>query len=156
MPEDTEETGDDPGRLRRMYEESAQTAAQANARVAELERREAFRDAGLDLNNPLHKVVAEAYNGELNTESVKEHVNQLGLNAPPVPAPLPEIPVPEREALERIERAGAGDGQPATSPDRIDQLKKEMAEAGRRNNMQELDRISIELARAQGNPIRGQ
>lgn len=154
MPEDTEETGDDPGRLRRMYEESSTQKAAAEAELAQLRAERAFEKAGLDLNNPLHKVVANSYTGDL--EKVKDYVDVMGLNKPAETTPPPEVPAAEREALERIERAGAGDGVPATSPDRVEQLKKELAEAGRRNNMQELDRISIELARAQGNPIRGQ
>ncbi len=151
---DPDDTDQEPGRLRQMYEEAAKRDAASSARVAELERREAFRDAGLDLTNPLHVVVAESYKGELTSEKVKEHVDSLGLKARTADTPPPEIP--ERAAMERMASASAGDGGPATEPDRVAALTAQMADAARRNNMQELDRISVELARATGNQIRSQ
>jgi uncharacterized coiled-coil protein SlyX len=155
-PNDTDQ--DNPGRLRRMYEETAEREATASARVAELERREAFRDSGLDLQNPLHRVVAESYSGELDSEKVRAHVDSLGLKTeqaqqtPPPPQTSPE----ERAAIERITNAGAGDGLPATEPDRVENLKRDLEAAARRGNIQDMDRISTELARAMGNPIVGE
>lgn len=155
MTDDQNEPDDDPGRLRRMYEEASQARAQSDAKVAELERREAFRGAGLDLTNPLHQDVAEAYKGELDIEKVREHVASRGLNLEKEtpPPPPPQTPQAEREAIERIANAGAGEGTPPVEPDRVATIKQDMAAAARQGNQGELDRLSVELARATGNPI---
>lgn len=157
MSDDPNDTAEEPGRLRRMYEEEAQARADATARVAELERREAFRDAGLDLNNPLHRDVAEAYKGELEAEKVKEHVASRGLTLQqdtPAPPPPPETPQHEREALERIAQAGAGDGTPPVAPDRVESLKRELEAAYAAKKPQaELNRILSEIAVAGGNQL---
>ena len=157
MSDDPNEPDDqNPGRLRTMYEEASRASAEAQARVAELERRDAFRDAGLDLKNPLQKMAADSYKGELNSDKVSEYIESLGLNTKPDDTPPPPVTTPEeRAALERIAAAGQGDGVPAQEPDRVATLKIEMAEAARRGaNPAELDRIAVELARATGNKVR--
>lgn len=144
----------DAGRLRTMYEETAKREATATARVAELERREAFREAGIDLSNPLHKVVAESYNGELDSAKVKEYVDGLGLNAASPPPPPPETPADERAALERIANAGQGDGTPPPEPDRVKELEKELADAAmRRKPKAVMEDIGRRLAAARGGPV---
>lgn len=152
MPDDPNETDDSPGRLRRMYEEEATARAASDGRVAELERRDAFRDAGLDLKQPLHKMAADSYKGELESEKVTEYITSLGLNQKADP-PAPNTDPAEAATLERIANAGRGDGEPAATPDRIAQLKRDMEAAGRRGNIAELDRIATELAEAQGNLV---
>lgn len=149
-PETTDQ--DNPGRLRQMYEEASRANAEATARVAELERREAFRDAGLDLNNPLHRVVAEGYKGELETDKVTEYVGSL--NLPTVEPPTPSEPdIPERAAMERMAQASQGDGGPTSEPDRVATLKEELRREAAKTgggNIQQLDRIARELDTAQG------
>lgn len=155
MSDDPNETDPEPGRLRTMYEEASRVGAEAQSRVAELERREAFRDAGLDLKNPLQKMAADSYKGELDNEKVREYIDGLGLTPKPAEAPTVQDPTPadEQAALERISQAGAGDGTPAVEPDRVTGLKVQLADAARRGNNQELDRLSVELARATGNRV---
>ena len=125
-PEDLQ---DDPSGLRAFAEKSATEAREAQAKLAEMERREAFRDAGLNPTDPLHQAVINGYTGEIG--EVKSFVDGLGLNKP---VETPEIPQAEQEALTRIAGMPAGDGfaapnESASGDDRlraiVDQARRE-------------------------------
>lgn len=102
---------DDPRGLRDFAERANREANEAKTALADLQRREAFRDAGLDPTNPVHAAVLKGYDGDL--DGVKDFVSGLGLtqNQPP---PIPE---PEREALERIGGIPSGDGGANPNPE---------------------------------------
>lgn len=110
MPDDDQNEEQTPGRLRQMYEEKATEAAQFQAQLAELQKREVFRDAGLDLSKPLHQALAKAYDGDLDSTKVREYVGGLGLADSAPEAPV--VPEAEREAHERIAHAAAGEQAP--------------------------------------------
>lgn len=102
---------DDPKGLRDFAERSAREATESRQRVAELERREAFRDAGLNPTDPLHKAVIDGYRGEIG--EVRLFVDGLGLNNS-TPAPVPSE---EQDALNRIASIPTGDGGTDPNPD---------------------------------------
>ncbi len=153
----TDDLNDDqvnePGRLRQMYEETARQAAEANARAEAAERREMFRDAGLDLTNRQHQAFVKAYEGDLDPEAVRSYVNDLGVTEqapPPPPPPATTASNDEQAALVRIAEA-ARDGAPPPSPDREAQAERELDEAIRlKRSPAEIDRLSIAYARARG------
>lgn len=101
---------DDPRGLRDYAEREAKRANEAHQELADLKKKDAFRDAGLDPTNPLHSAVIAGYDGEIG--QVGDFVTGLGLtnsnNTPPAPA----IPDTEREALERAANLTSGDPAP--------------------------------------------
>lgn len=68
---------------RRDLERRARDGDEAKKRVAELERREAFREAGLDLTKPAVGYFVKGYDGELTSEAIKAAAQEAGfLEAP--------------------------------------------------------------------------
>jgi len=102
-PEDLQ---DDPQGLRAFAERSAAEAREAQTKLAEMERREAFRDAGLDPQKPDHAAMIRGYDGDLG--DVKSWVDSLGLNKQPEPEQ--DIPQDEQDALTRMASMPSGDG----------------------------------------------
>lgn len=98
---------DDPRGLRDYAEREAQRANAATTELADLRRKDAFRDAGLDPTNPLHSAVISGYSGELT--GVKDFVSGLGLTSSTA-EPTPPIPTEEQEALNRVASMPSGDG----------------------------------------------
>lgn len=105
MPEDPEDLQDDPRGLREAVERSNREAAEARAALADMQRREAFRDAGLNPNDPLHAAVIGGFQGEIS--EVAAFVAGLGLDQQPATTPAPPA---EQEALNRTMSLGQGDG----------------------------------------------
>lgn len=102
---------DDPRGLRDFAERANREASEAKSELADLRRREAFRDAGLDPTNPVHAAVVKGYDGDL--DGVKEFVTGLGLtNSAP-----PPVPTDEQDALNRIANIPTGDGGSDPNPD---------------------------------------
>lgn len=151
----TDDQNDDqePGRLRQMYEESARRAAEAEARAEAVERREMFRDAGLDLANKQHAAFAKAYDGTLDQEAVRSYVTDLGVGQPTPQPPVetPVVPQSEQEALVRIAEAARDQGGPPPQPDRRAQIAEQMANLPRNASPAEYDRLAVEYTRAGGN-----
>lgn len=102
---------DDPRGLRDFAERANREASEAKSELADLRRREAFRDAGLDPTNPVHAAVVKGYDGDL--DGVKEFVTGLGLtNSAP-----PPVPTDEQDALNRIANIPTGDGGQDPNPE---------------------------------------
>lgn len=102
---------DDPRGLRDFAERANREANEAKTALADLQRREAFRDAGLDPTNPVHAAVLKGYDGDL--DGVKDFVSGLGLtNSAP-----PPVPTDEQDALNRIASIPSGDGGTNPNPD---------------------------------------
>lgn len=106
---------DDPKGLRDFAERQQREAAESRQRLADLERKDAFRDAGLDPTNPLHSAVISGYSGEL--AGVKDFVTGLGLTSTNQTPPDPAIPADEQQALDRIAGLPSGDGGANPNPD---------------------------------------
>ncbi len=141
-----------PSHLRRMLETEKREKAEVAARLADLERKEAFRDAGLDPTNKLHSALIKAYDGELNGEDVRSYVDSLGITQQTETVSEPETPAEERQSIDRIASASAGDTAPPPQPDRIEQLRKEADVAARKGDNATVDRLLVEMSRAKGLP----
>jgi hypothetical protein len=140
---------DSPGRLRQMYEDAARERAALAEQLSALQRKDVFRDAGLDLSNRQHQAFAKAYDGDLTTEAVQGYVADLGITAAPE---VPSTPPDEAAAHQRMAQAAAGDGTPPPAVDhaRLAELRTLMDQASRNRQMAELDRLTQEYAVASG------
>lgn len=105
-PEELEQ--DDPKGLRNAVERANAAAAESQAKLEALERREAFRDAGLNPADKLHAAVIDGYSGDI--AGVKDFVTGLGLDQP---APTSGITAEEQAAMNRMAGISTGDGQGA-------------------------------------------
>lgn len=104
---------DGPKGLRDAHRREKERADAAEARLQDLERREAFRDAGVDLSNPLHAAAIKGYDGA--PDGINEWVTNLGLTSANTVPPNPEVPADEQDALDRMFSASAGDGGAQTA-----------------------------------------
>ncbi len=106
----------DPKGLRDYAERTAREAAEARQELADLRKKDGFRDAGLDPTNPLHAAVIDGYKGD--KDGIKDFVTGLGLNtASNTTEPNPPIPTDEQEALQRVAGMPSGDGGVPANPD---------------------------------------
>lgn len=105
----------DPRGLRDFAERQQREATEARQELANLRKKDGFRDAGLDPTNPLHAAVIDGYRGEQG--GIKDFVTGLGLTNSNQAPPEPAIPDLEREALERVGSMPSGDGGQPLDPD---------------------------------------
>ena len=102
--------------------ENRLSEAEARATVAEeqlsgYQRRDTFRSAGLDLQDPRVKYFVKGYEGELDVEAIRQEASAagfLGADAPP-PAST-AIPPEVLMAEQRIQSVGEG-GDPVSQAD---------------------------------------
>ena len=103
-------SGNTPGWRKKLEEDAEQgkeavkQAATATARAEAAERREALREAGVDLSSELGKFFADSYKGESTADAIKEAAGKIGLI--PV-SQTPQVQA-EMQGLERVAAAGAG------------------------------------------------
>lgn len=135
MPEDVlddeTETGDshDIRELRR----KAKEADQLQARLATLERENAFAKAGVAVDDPKYKYFVKAYDGELSADAIKAELETIGLAGQP-PA-RKETSGPSADEIAAYERRSAGVAG-AGAPKEMD-WQDALAEAGRIPNEDE-------------------
>jgi hypothetical protein len=98
-------------------EYEAQNAELAK-KVAEMERTNAFRDAGLDLSNKLHLAASDGYKGEIDKDAITQWATDLGLAAPPVQ----QVPEQEQQAFQRLNQAQAGGDFPPPAPNQDQEM----------------------------------
>lgn len=103
-PDDVEDAGSRPEAELRVLRKRAAEFDAANAKVAELERREAFRTAGLDPMDPKTSYFVKGYGGDLSADAIRAEAEAAGFLSPP-PAPKPDAAV---QALGRVTNAAAG------------------------------------------------
>jgi len=93
-------------------------ATEAEAKLAQYERRDAFRSAGLDPDDSKVSYFVKGYEGELTPDAIAAEATAAGfLNG--TPAAQPDTPVrydAELMAEKRIAMAGEG-GDPVSNPD---------------------------------------
>lgn len=103
-PDDVEDAGSRPEAELRVLRKKAAEFEAATAKVAELERREAFRTAGLDPLDPKTSYFVKGYGGDLSADAIRAEAEAAGfLTPPPPPAPDPSV-----QALGRVTSAAAG------------------------------------------------
>lgn len=114
----------DPDESRGIRE--ARAAAERNAaeaaRAKDLERELALVKAlpGVDLDSPLGKMFAGAYDGKLDAEAIKAAAAEVGLvAADPEPEPEPQVDPLDIEAQRQREALNRGPSTPPASDDEI-------------------------------------
>ena len=110
---------------RRELEARASAGDEAVARVAELERRDVFRDAGLNPSDKMTGYFMKGYDGELSVDAIKAEAAEAGIggggSAQSQTNPNPGLG--EYDADDRI--AGASDDAgPVTDPELNDLIRQ--------------------------------
>ena len=65
---------------RRELEAKAKRADELEAQVQQMQRKEVFRDAGLDPSNKMTEYFMKGYEGELSVEAIQAEANSAGLS----------------------------------------------------------------------------
>jgi len=99
---------------RRDMEARAKAGDEAVARLAQLEREVAFRDAGVDPANKQGQYFMKGYEGEMTVEAIRLEATELGLIG--ASASDTQEPSIDYEAERRISMA-ADDAGPVTNPE---------------------------------------
>jgi len=99
---------------RRDMEARAKAGDEAVARLAQLEREVAFRDAGVDPANKQGQYFMKGYDGEMTVEAIRLEAAELGLIG--ASASDTQEPSIDYEAERRISMA-ADDAGPVTNPE---------------------------------------
>lgn len=104
-----QDDGDNNDNLKALRAKARQ-ADELAAKLAAMERNEAFRNAGLDPNDPKAKYFVKGYDGEINTDAIKAAATEAGFlgqqqNQNPSQGYVPE-------SMERIFAASAGGQAP--------------------------------------------
>lgn len=103
--------GPSPAELRILRKKEKEYDSLA-ARLAEMERREAIRGAGLTLNPRQEKALLAAHEGDINADGLKATAAELGFIA--AASQEPDTPADEQAAHQRMSLVGgggAGDGK---------------------------------------------
>lgn len=98
-------------RQRRKLEASEKEAAELRAKIADMERREMFRDAGIDPSDPQQRYFVRGYDGEMTIEAIK----QAGVEAGYIKTT--QIPPEEQQGHLAAQAAAAGAQVPGAAPD---------------------------------------
>lgn len=103
------ETQDNPDL--RALRQKADQADQLGKELAELRRKDAFRDAGLDPTNRQHAIYMKAYDGDLEPTKIRQQATDDGFLGDPAP-PAAQASPEEQAGFGRIGEATAGGGAP--------------------------------------------
>lgn len=83
--DDTDQTDLVPRAQIRALEEKAKRTGELETRLAEMERRAAFSEAGISMGDPKAKYFVAAYDGELTVEAIRAEALEAGVLTPPQP-----------------------------------------------------------------------
>jgi len=100
---------------RRDLEARAKAGDEAIAKLAELERREAFRDAGINVSDGVGSYFVKGYDGDLSVEAIRAEAERVGLVGGPDLSPAPS-PVPSADPAEARIAAAADNAGPVANP----------------------------------------
>lgn len=95
----------------RLLEKQAKKAREYEARLAEMERREAFMRAGVQVDDPAAKYFVKGYDGQLDPEAIRTAAIEARILAPTSASPG------EIAAHEAAQAAAAGGTPPSVAPD---------------------------------------
>lgn len=89
----------------RVLRKQAKEAEELRTRIADMERREAIRGAGLNLNARQEKALLATHEGEMNADTLKATAIELGFLA--ASAEEPDTPTEEQAAHQRLSLVGS-------------------------------------------------
>jgi len=97
----------------RQLREKARTADEATSKLAELERKVMFSEAGIDLSNKNAQYFAKAYEGDMTVEAIKAEAEEIGLFRK-AEIQQQQIPQQELQMHQQMSRSAQGGGDPST------------------------------------------
>ena len=106
---------------RRDLEAKAKRADELEAQVQQMQRKEVFRDAGLDPSNKMTEYFMKGYDGELSVEAIQSEANSAGLSTMTTTASIGNLAEQQAQqqaqfdAERRIAQAG-DDAGPVSDP----------------------------------------
>ena len=132
---------------RRDLERRAREGDEAKARVAELERREAFREAGLDLSKPGVGYFLKGYDGELTPAAIKDAATEAGFLSATESEPQPEseAPTPAQQGMDAL-TAMAGSAAP---PEGVERFRADAEKAYQEGGMEAM----LDVVQKYGVPV---
>ena len=118
--DETAQTTEAQPNWRRELEARAKRADDLETELAQLKRREVFRDAGLHLGDGMTDYFMKGYEGDLTVEAIQAEATKVGLtggvsNEPSYDAEL---------AAEQRVASAASDAGPVTEPDLVDLIRQ--------------------------------
>lgn len=120
--------------LERRAAKAAKRAEEAEAKAAAAERRLAFAEAGVKLDDPKAKWFVKGYDGDIDAAAIKAAAAEAGLVESTEPAA--QVPADEQQAHERIANTSTGADAPqgrdfraemmaAKSPEELHRIARE-------------------------------
>lgn len=79
MADDQFEDQQSGGALRKQYEDALAELKQVKGQLGEFQRNDAFRQAGIDTSNGVGKLLAKAYDGDLEPDAIKAFAQENGV-----------------------------------------------------------------------------
>lgn len=117
MPEEVNDGQDPDGQLSRddlrQLREKARAADEANEKLALLERKVLFNEAGIDLSTKGAQYFEKGYAGDLTVEAIKAEAEEVGLFQKKEPV-RQTVPAQEMAMHQQMNRTTAGGGDPST------------------------------------------
>ena len=108
-PEGTSLSREDLRQLR----EKARAADEATTKLAELERKVLFNEAGIDMTSKAAQYFTKGYEGDMTLEAIKAEAEDAGLFRK-VESTKPQVPQHEMAQHQQMNRTTAGGGDPST------------------------------------------
>jgi len=113
---------------RRELEAKAARATELEAQVEQMQRKEVFRDAGLDPSNKMTEYFMKGYEGELSVQAIQAEANDAGLSAMTTTASIGNLAEQQAQADQfeterRIQQAG-DDAGPVADANLIELIKQ--------------------------------
>lgn len=79
MADETEQEQQSGGALRKQYEDALAELKQVKGELGNYQRNDAFRQAGIDTSSGVGKLLAKAYDGELEADAIKAFAEENGV-----------------------------------------------------------------------------
>jgi len=131
---------------RRELEAKAKRADELEAQIQQMQRKEVFRDAGLDPSNKMTEYFMKGYEGELNVEAIQAEAQSAGLSNTVSQVNTANLEqqaqfIEQVEAERRIAEAG-DDAGPVTDP-QFESLIKQTTNAAELTQLLESNGFTI-------------
>ena len=101
---------------RRELEAKAKRADELEAQIQQMQRKEVFRDAGLDPSNKMTEYFMKGYDGELNVEAIQSEANSAGLSTMTTTASIGNLEQQAQFEAERRIQQASDDAGPVSDP----------------------------------------
>ena len=101
---------------RRELEAKAARTTELEGQLQQMQRKEVFRDAGLDPSNKMTEYFMKGYEGDLSVEAIQAEANDAGLSTMTTMASIGNLAQDTDALAERRIQQAADDAGPVTNP----------------------------------------